>query len=653
LEQVLGGEDVPLRPSEILHQQRQTSRNTASGGAAPPPVSSVPGSILPQPQDGKFFRLKPHLQSSLDQVEGKGGPSPPEGQGSDIAASDSHPRRVLFNLQGVTTSSVDDASEDEDSADASSLGAVSLARRRGASQPPPLSVAAADSPQPTYDPTAPEVGLSGSEPAPAPAPVTYSSWAQQDTSYAPVSYTTAEILDAGPAADPEDTSQLHFNARPSEDDLVDRVSCAGQYTVVEGFPHNPLGRTGYVGRGTLLRWGPNRTRFYAITRFARSPGNGRQALKTGKPLLEVLLLRQPSGEYTLPGGQTRDPGAFLRSLREEVAVWEERVKAAPESQRGGEFDAALPLSEDGGPAAGSADELLQSVGARPPPYVATQAIRPDARNTDNAWIEAAIVNHHDSGTLLHVLPPIIELPAKACTATKDGRMPEEERAVLQWVVLYSRLPMSPSADLSPLSQIATYRVSYFGPAEPLLKDGSFCLHTLWRQVSDVHTTFGFAISPTRTMAESPDGEKSSVSEIATHLLSRHERGGNGGAADSDDDASPSEDAHAAAMAIREAAKAAAAAKALAAQKEAEANQNTGERGGWAHFGVSHVWPGFDCFADAPASSFFTHRAIRPTMEIGGGRTEAETAGGKITQGAPQGCAGRSIAAARQADWFVE
>lgn len=594
----MGGEDIPLRPSEILHLQRQTGINAAGGGAAPAPVSSVPGSILPQPQDGKFFRLKPRLQSSLDQVDGQGGTSPSEGQGSDIAASDSHSRRVLLNLQGVTTSSVEDVSEDEDSAGASSLASISLAQRRGASQLSRLSVRAADSPQPSYDPTAPEVGLPGSEPAPAPAPVTYSSWAQQDMSYTPVSYTTAEILDAGPAADPEDTAQLQFNTRPSEDDLVDRVSCAGQYNVVEGFPQNPLGRTGYVGRGTLLRWGPNRTRFYAITRFARSPANGRQALKTGKPLLEVLLLRQPSGEYTLPGGQTRDPGAFLRALREEAAVWEELLKAAPESQHRGELDAALPVFEDSGPSASSADELLQSVGARPPPYVANQAIWPDVRNTDNAWIEAAVVNHHDSGTLLHVLPPIIELPAKACTGTKDGRMPTEERAVLQWVVLYSRLPVSPAADLSPLAQIATYRVSYFGPAEPLLKDGSFCTHTLWKQVSDAHTSYGFAISPTRTLANS--SSKSSVSEIATHLLSRHAGAdGGGGAADSDDDASPSEDAQAAAMAIREAAKAAAAAKALAAQKEAEANQNAGERRagdvGSAHSGFSHLRPSFVSF----------------------------------------------------------
>ena len=108
LEQVLGGGDVPLRPSEIrrLQQQPASDSDTADSAPGTPPLSGVPGSILPQPQDGGFFRLKPRLQSTLDQNGEESGaaqasPQPPS------------PRR-LFSLQGVTTSSIDDEDDEEE-----------------------------------------------------------------------------------------------------------------------------------------------------------------------------------------------------------------------------------------------------------------------------------------------------------------------------------------------------------------------------------------------------------------------------------------------------------------------------------------------------------------------------------------------------------
>lgn len=62
-------------------------------------------------------------------------------------------------------------------------------------------------------------------------------------------------------------SRPFFNFN-SFDDLngLDRRSCLGDYAVHDGLPLNPLGRTGMVGRGSLLYWGPNQVYEIAFTK---------------------------------------------------------------------------------------------------------------------------------------------------------------------------------------------------------------------------------------------------------------------------------------------------------------------------------------------------------------------------------------------------
>lgn len=55
----------------------------------------------------------------------------------------------------------------------------------------------------------------------------------------------------------------------SVDGNVSRISYMGQYKIVNGYPLNPIGRTGISGRGVLGRWGPNHAADPVVTRWKR------------------------------------------------------------------------------------------------------------------------------------------------------------------------------------------------------------------------------------------------------------------------------------------------------------------------------------------------------------------------------------------------
>jgi len=60
--------------------------------------------------------------------------------------------------------------------------------------------------------------------------------------------------------------QLLFN-KVDESKNVDRRSDFKIYSVVDGIPQNPVGRTGIIGRGVLPRWGPNHAGLAVVTRY--------------------------------------------------------------------------------------------------------------------------------------------------------------------------------------------------------------------------------------------------------------------------------------------------------------------------------------------------------------------------------------------------
>lgn len=103
-------------------------------------------------------------------------------------------------------------------------------------------------------------------------------WSIKWSEYKPPSYTSQNVL-LDKNAD-NDLMKIPINQRPflnfnSFDYVneVDRTSCLGDYSLVNGLPKNPKGRTGIEGRGEFLFWGPNHAIEVILTRFKRDANN--------------------------------------------------------------------------------------------------------------------------------------------------------------------------------------------------------------------------------------------------------------------------------------------------------------------------------------------------------------------------------------------
>ena len=96
------------------------------------------------------------------------------------------------------------------------------------------------------------------------APVQNMMWSAVDATYKPTNYTAESVLAKSTWSDPpHSVIRGIFN---QQDGLIDRVSKVAPYAIVDGLPRNPMGRTGFAGRGALGRWGVNHQTHVAITR---------------------------------------------------------------------------------------------------------------------------------------------------------------------------------------------------------------------------------------------------------------------------------------------------------------------------------------------------------------------------------------------------
>ncbi len=126
-----------------------------------------------------------------------------------------------------------------------------------------------------------------------------------------------------------------------------RESCLGKIDYENDMPLNPRGRTGLAGRGVLPDWGPNYEGHPMITRLNPDKGN-----------MEVLVIKKDD-KWALPAG--------LGSNGESIAETLSRV-----------------VEENAG----------VTVSCLVNPITVEQNYVPDARNTDNAWIEKRVVHRH-------------------------------------------------------------------------------------------------------------------------------------------------------------------------------------------------------------------------------------------------------------------
>jgi ADP-ribose pyrophosphatase len=105
-------------------------------------------------------------------------------------------------------------------------------------------------------------------------------WSASWPDYNPPKYTSIS-LKGQPWADLEISDQFSpkFNQVEREEYVVrNRVSSMGDYQILNGFPLNPVGRTGLKGRGLLGLWGPNHAADFILTRFLRDQVNGQKIL---------------------------------------------------------------------------------------------------------------------------------------------------------------------------------------------------------------------------------------------------------------------------------------------------------------------------------------------------------------------------------------
>ncbi|NXA55395.1 TRPM2 protein, partial [Nothocercus julius] len=221
-------------------------------------------------------------------------------------------------------------------------------------------------------------------------------WEVEFPLYNPVSY-SANHNDMS-VQDPfslslESLLKINYNAM---DGLINRQSFHGLYTVQDGLPLNPMGRTGLRGRGSLHCFGPNHALHPIVTRWRRN-SDGSIIRKNLKKMLEVLVAQYPlSDVWALPGGSL-EPGELLPLKLK----WILRREFWPQFQN---------LLKQG-------TEIHKG-------YL------DDPRNTDNAWVETVAINvHFDDHN---------DVEMKRMNSFLQGCDPE---LCIRWQVLDKRMPL--------------------------------------------------------------------------------------------------------------------------------------------------------------------------------------------------------------------
>lgn len=152
----------------------------------------------------------------------------------------------------------------------------------------------------------------------------------------------------------------------------------GEYVINEdGYPLNPVGRTGIVGRGVLGRWGPNHAADPIVTRWKRDSNDALEINKTtNKPILQfVAIQRRDCKEWAIPGGMV-DPGEIISVTLKREFMEEAMNLLENDIAKRNEMETNMNLFFTNG------IEIYKG-------YV------DDPRNTDNAWIETVALNFHD------------------------------------------------------------------------------------------------------------------------------------------------------------------------------------------------------------------------------------------------------------------
>jgi len=190
-------------------------------------------------------------------------------------------------------------------------------------------------------------------------------WSYTYPSYKPVEFTAPSVLKQPVWADhPNPKTIKNFNQGP-------RVSHQPQkYKIdIDGFPQNPIGRTGIKGRGLLGKWGPNHAADPLVTRWKS---------RNQKVLEFIAIQRKDTGEWAIPGGMVDAGDSVSATLKKEFLEEAQNMLAIN------------PNSEKAKETQRKTDQLFNN-----PTKELYKGYVDDPRNTDNAWMETCCYLFHD------------------------------------------------------------------------------------------------------------------------------------------------------------------------------------------------------------------------------------------------------------------
>ncbi|KAK3597211.1 hypothetical protein CHS0354_003716 [Potamilus streckersoni] len=211
------------------------------------------------------------------------------------------------------------------------------------------------------------------------------SWETDFPGYSPTEYTSKSLIgtlekprpeysDPDPKHSPVEFEKLKFNDLDGDLNRCSHVTDV--YEIKDGYPVNPMGRTGLKGRGCLGRWGPNHAADPIVTRWERDKDGKIKKDENGKGILQfVCIKRKDNGEWAIPGGMVNAGEIVTVTLRREFG--EEALNTLEMSSE--EKEATLVSIEE---CFKHGKEVYKG-------YV------DDPRNTDNAWMETVAYNFHD------------------------------------------------------------------------------------------------------------------------------------------------------------------------------------------------------------------------------------------------------------------
>ena len=172
------------------------------------------------------------------------------------------------------------------------------------------------------------------------------------------------------------------------------------FKVINGYPMNPWGRTGFCGRGAFFNWGVNHAVDVLVTRWRRGP-SGVMIYRAGKPVLEFLarINQNPKGHYAF--GLMQFPGSLVKTthaaaLKEKILpdIVEEILGGAKFTSTYDENRVKVSVARELEPLFSLKDCELGGQGKFLILREESGFVR-DERNTDNAWLETTYYHSHD------------------------------------------------------------------------------------------------------------------------------------------------------------------------------------------------------------------------------------------------------------------